>query len=302
MYAKKRNLSEERNKQTGFFLANQRQEILLKAKSICIELVYRNKLQKQITERKTKTEKYLSDFQVRMDKGEGNVLDVNKTRLQLVEINKEYQLNLSASNQLSQQLTSLNGGIQVVFTDQEYPLIERVLDFEQLELEIEKNDPVRKSLEQQQVISQKDIEVTKSMSLPKFDVGYHYQGILGQNFHGGKIGLSIPLWENKNRVNQKLAELSTVKMQLEDLKNEHYYEIRQSYEAYTNLEKTLNEYRSVLGSLNSIELLDKALKLGEISTIEYFLEANYYYDATRNFLSAEKEYYMVIAELYKYQL
>ncbi|PZR06404.1 MAG: transporter, partial [Flavobacterium psychrophilum] len=55
-------------------------------------------------------------------------------------------------------------------------------------------------------------------------------------------------------------------------------------------------------TINSIQLLDKALKFGEITTIQYFLEASYFYTATNNYLQAEKEYNEVIAELYRYQL
>jgi hypothetical protein len=46
-----------------------------------------------------------------------------------------------------------------------------------------------------------------------------------------------------------------------------------------------------LGTLNSIAYLDKALALGHISTIEYFLESNYFYMAFTNYLQTENEYY-----------
>lgn len=301
VYGKRRTLAEEQGKQADYVMVDERQKILLEAKTICIELVYRNKLQEQLNERKAKTEKYLSDFQTRLEKGEGNVLDVNKTKLQLIEINKEYQLNISTINQLNQQLTSLNGGVETVFNGTEYPM-ETVVDFNLLISEIEGNDPVRKLLEQQQVISRKQIDVTRAMSLPKFDVGYHQQKNIGGNFYGARIGMSIPLWENKNRVQQRQMELSTVDLALDDHKNNFFYEIRQLYEAYTNLNTTLQEYRTALASLNSIELLDKALRLGEITTIEYFLEVNYFYQATNNYLMTERELNEVIAKIYKFQL
>ncbi|GAA4135159.1 MULTISPECIES: TolC family protein [Sphingobacterium] len=155
---------------------------------------------------------------------------------------------------------------------------------------------------QQTVVAQKDIEVTKALTLPKFEVGFHYQGILGQQFYGAKVGVSIPLWENKNRVKQKQAELSVAEVQVARHKNEHYYHLKQLYEKYINLQKTVAEYEKVLSSINSIKLLDKALSFGEITTIQYFLEASYFYTATNNYLQAEKEYNDAIAELYQYLL
>ncbi len=302
VYGKKRRLAEEQSKQADFSLTANRQLILLEAKKICIELVYRKKLREKIEERKTKIDNFLTDFQTKLDKGEGNVLDVNKAKLQLIEINKDLQLNASTINQLTQKLTELNGGNEIVFTGTDYPDYMPVPLFEELEKEIESYDPVRKYLEQEKVIAQKQIEVTKALTLPKVEAGYHYQGILGQNFHGARVGLSIPLWENKNRIKQSQAELSLTEVQLTEHINEHYYDIKQLHEKYVNLQKTVEDYQNVLSSINSIQLLDKALSFGEITTIQYFLEASYFYTATNNFLQVEKEYNEVLTELFRYQL
>jgi outer membrane protein, heavy metal efflux system len=51
------------------------------------------------------------------------------------------------------------------------------------------------------VIGQQMVEVSKALNLPKFETGYHYQAMLGQRFNGLHLGLTIPLWENKNKVN-----------------------------------------------------------------------------------------------------
>ena len=57
-----------------------------------------------------------------------------------------------------------------------------------------------------------------------------------------------------------------------------------------------------MATVNNNELLNKALQLGEISSLQYFMELNYYYDSYDNFLNLESDYYQVIAELNKYQL
>lgn len=302
VYSKKRKLAEEKSKQADLSLDANRQDILLEAKKICIELVYRNKLQEKIEERKIMTEKYLSDFQRKLDEGEGNILDVNKAKLLLIQINQENQSNISAINQLNQRLTGLNGGLELIFDDSEYPALISIPPFEELIDSFESYDPSKKILAQQSVIAQQDIKVSHALKLPKFEAGFHYQGILGQNFYGGKIGMSVPLWENKYSVAQKKAEFALVEMQSNSYQNQYYYLLKQNYEAYENLQKTLNEYQSVLSSLNNIQLLDKALFFGEITTIQYFMEVGYFYQAENNFLLIEKELYEAIAELYKFQL
>ena len=149
---------------------------------------------------------------------------------------------------------------------------------------------------------QNEVNLSKSLTLPKFDAGYRYQTILGQQFNGVHLGLTIPLWENKNTVKTQQAELILNEANLQDHINEHYYDIKQKYERMTNLKITLDEYQTLFSSLNNVELLDKSLSLGQISTIEYFMEMTYYYEALKNYLKTEMEYNKVVAELYKYQL
>lgn len=301
-YSKKKQLSNEQIEQAEFQLISTKQDILLEAKLICIELVYRNKFQAGIIKRKQNSEKWLADFQTRLDKGEGNILDVNKAKLQLIEINARFQENTSATNQLNQKLTELNGGNSIAYTDTAYSELPTLPTFEVLETEIEANDPVRKYLEQQKVIGQKQVELSRAMSLPKLETGYHYQAILGQRFNGIHFGITLPLWENNNKVKAEQANLIFADLNLQDHRNEHYYHIRQTYERQQNISLTLNEYETLFDGLNTAELLDKSLTLGQISTIEYFIEMTYYYDALKNYLRTEKEYHQTIAELYKYQL
>jgi cobalt-zinc-cadmium efflux system outer membrane protein len=301
-YSKKKQLSNTQIEQVEFQLISSKQDVLLESKIICIKLIYRNKFHTEINKRKKNTEKWLSDFQSKLNNGEGNIFDVNKAKLQLIEINALFQDNVSVINQLNLKLTELNGGQSIVFLNATFSQNLSILDFESLEAEIEASDPVRKYLDQEIVIAQKQIELSKAMALPKLETGYRYQAILGQTFNGIHLGLTIPLWENKNRVKAEQASLIFSDLNLEDHKNEHYYDLKQKYEKQENLKITLAEYDSLFSSSNQIDLLDKSLSMGQISTIEYFMEMTYYYNALNNYLKTEMEYQKVLAELYKYKL
>lgn len=301
-YTKKKQVSEQQTARLEFQRIAQKQDILLKVKKICIDLVYHNKLQGFLAARKNDIEKLLSDFQAKLDNGEGTILDVNKARLQHIAVAKEVQENQSSIHRLNQQLTGLNGGNTIVFTDTIYPEVPDIPPFEILESVTEANDPVKKILEQEQLVAQKQLELSKALALPKIELGYRYQGILGQDFHGIHTGISLPLWEHKNTVKAQKASASHADLVVQDHTNEHYHEIRRLYERYTNLKITLSAYESVFSTLNNTELLNKALASGYISTIAYFMEMRYYYDTLYNYLKTEKEFYTVIAELFKYQL
>lgn len=300
-YVKKSQLAKQQSAQAEHQLVATRQNVLIEAKNICLELVYRNKLALQLTNRRVAIEKLQKDFKVKLDKGDGNILDLNKATLQLIEIKKDLQENLSEISQLNQKLTSLNGGIEISLTDTLYPAYTQIPVFEQLESDYETQDPMRKILEQQKAVSQKQLEVAKSLWLPKMELGYHYQGILGQTYNGVHTGIVLPLWENKNAVKAQQAKLLFDDLELQDHKNEHFYEIKALYTKYINLINTLNEYEQIY-KVNNAALIDKALSLGQITTIEYFMEANFYYTSYSNYLQMEKELHETLALLYKYQL
>ncbi len=301
-YFKRSQLSKTQIAKSEFEVIANRQDILLEAKKVCIALVYHNKLQVQLTQQKQNFEKLLSNVQTKLDIGDGNILDVNKAKLQLIQIKKKYQENVSAISELNIKLSELNGGTAIVFIDTVYFSTPSIPDFSQLESEYENADPLLKILQQQKLISQKQLELSKSLWLPKMELGYHYQGILGQTYSGFHTGISVPLWENKNTVKQKKSQLLYSESQLIAHTNEHYFHIKHIYERYTNLKITLLEYQTIFGTLNNTTLLNKALALGEITIMQYFLEINFYTDAQTDFIQTEKECHETIAELYKYLL
>ena len=301
-YTKKNQVAELQIEQSGFQLTAIRQDILLNAKQTCIELIYYNKKQIELKKRLQNAEQLNSDYQKRLHKGEANILEVNKAQLQLIDLQNANRFNSSQINQLNQKLTELNGGIPIVLTDTVYKTSLEIPEFNLLMNSIEVNNPALKSWQQEDEINQKKVELAIAMALPKMEAGYRYQTILGQQYQGVHFGLTLPLWENKNTIKFLKAQTLFSQVKVEEHKNQHHFEIQRLYEKYENLNRTLTEYQQVLATINNIELLEKALKLGEISSIQYFMEINYFYSSFDMYLEFEKEYYLVIAELYKYQL
>ena len=196
------------------------------------------------------------------------------------------------------QFLQFNG----VFRDTIYPPLSEIAAFEQVEKEYESADPLRQTLEQERRVAEKQLELSKSWRLPKFEAGYHYQGILGQRFNGIHAGVSLPIWEQKHRTEAQQAQVLFADLQLQSHLNEHFFEIKELYERQTSLRKSMEDYRSAISTVSNTALLDKALRLGEITTIEYFLETSFYQNALLHFLKTEHEFHTAVAELMKYSL
>jgi hypothetical protein len=140
------------------------------------------------------------------------------------------------------------------------------------------------------------------MNLPKIETGYHSQGILGQSYKGVHAGITIPLWENKNRIRAAQLNLNFATAQAQTHILEHMYENKGYYDQLEVRSKSMQEYQSLLVTLNNTALLNKALALGQITIIQYFQDESYYFSAYDKYLQMEWEYQQAVARLFKFQL
>ena len=192
--------------------------------------------------------------------------------------------------------------MSIAINDTIYPFVSGIPDFEILDSTIEANDPIIKVYEQEKKIIQQQITVQKAMNLPKIETGYHSQGILGQSYRGIHAGITIPLWENKNKLKATKSNLDYAFSNAETHRIEHRLENKQYYDQLDVRLKMVQEYKELLSTLNNTTLLNKALTLGQITIIQYFYDESFYFTAYDKYLQAEWEYQQAVAKLYKYQL
>ncbi|GAB3835420.1 hypothetical protein GCM10028895_55790 [Pontibacter rugosus] len=78
--------------------------------------------------------------------------------------------------------------------------------------------------------------------------------------------------------------------------------MRQTYEEYQVLQESLRDYQELMARPENFRLLEKALRLGEISAAEYFMELSFFYDTYDKYLELESEAQHKAAELLRYTL
>lgn len=302
VYRKKRALSAQQITQAGLQQQVYRQDVLLEAKLLALKVIYFNKKDAELNQRLVTTQQLVQDYQKKLDKGDVIILDVNKAKLQLLNIKNETALNQNDRQVLLTKLSELNGGVAVTIDDTTYPAVPLIPGFETLDSSIEANDPILKVYEQERQILQQQIAVQKAMNLPKVEAGYHSQGILGQSYRGVHAGITIPLWENKNRLNAAKSNVEYATANAETHRLEHRLENRQYYDQLDIRLQMLQEYKALLSTLNNRALLNRALALGQITIIQYFYDESFYFTAYDQYLQAEWEYQQAVARLFKFQL
>ena len=136
--------------------------------------------------------------------------------------------------------------------------------------------------------------------MPKFQTGYISEDVIGQQFKGVTIGMTIPLWENKNKV--KFAEANSIAAEsiAYDMKLQFHNNLKMLYSKAVRQQINIENFRKKLVHFDNFELLKKALNLGEISLIEYTLELSLYYDSVNTLLKLERDFNKTLAELNRY--
>ena len=91
-------------------------------------------------------------------------------------------------------------------------------------------------------------------------------------------------------------------MQIENTRLQSLSTLRQLYDQAVNLKISMQEYNKLLQSQKTLSLLNKALENGQLSMIEYFIEANQVYESMQNYLQLENQYQQIVSQMYRYKL
>lgn len=123
-----------------------------------------------------------------------------------------------------------------------------------------------KNLIGEQEVANQEVKVSRSLTLPKFDLGYK-RNASGNNVsaNGFVIGISIPLFENKNTVKRAKAQAAFVTTTIEESRLNLRSSLQQLYEQAVTLHTSRNEYAALLKHQRNVELLNKALQAGQLS-------------------------------------
>ena len=236
-------------------------------------------------------------YQNRLNSGDANKLEFNKAQLSLSTITGEMARIDVERNTLLSQLKRLNGGLDISMDDYRFDQEQLPLNFDDWYQQAEQKNPILAYVKQEVLVSQKQVSLTKAKGLPTFSAGYMSENVVGQRFQGLALGVSVPLWENKNRVKQAKTAVVAAQARETDSKQQFYNQLQIQYNRALGLKNTAEAYRKSLTMTNSTELLKKALDAGEISLLNYMVELGFYYNMVNQTLEAERDYQKALAEL-----
>ncbi|MGI6135228.1 MAG: TolC family protein, partial [Petrimonas mucosa] len=296
-YHHRREIAGMQNRNAELRYKAQRIRLLLEAKQTCIELVYQNALVKEYSVRLDHARQIAESYRLRLEQGDANLLGYNKARLNLTAVDAQLAKAEAERERLLSELKRLNGGNEPISLPDHFLPSPLPTDFETWYSEAENRNPLLQYVKGEVNIVRAEVKLNRALLLPKFTTGYMSETVVGEQFRGITLGISLPLWENRSRLREAEARIKSSEAQLEDSRLQFYNQLQGLYRKASILRGHALELRQAVADSRNNGLLNKALESGEISLLEYLLELEYYYDAVEQALEVERDYELALAEL-----
>lgn len=281
--------------------ANYRAEVskvLTEVDQLLTNIVYYNKLCKELEQRNALAAELQSLYQKKYDRGDINQMELNKVSLNASVSRAEWARACSERQQLLVSLQALNGCQPMEFADTIYPMQDEALPPMAIFAEALDVTPTMLSAQAEVAQSEAEIKVAKAAAAPALTIGFQGEYIKQNNYSGLSIGFSLPIWGNtRRRVKQAEAELMAKKLSAEDLSLQLQSRLMQQYTTTVSLQRTANELQSDIARLNNDRLLRRSLELGQTSLLDYLLELSFYYTARTAQLEAERDAQLALSAL-----
>ena len=301
LYSRRSELNRLKGKAFDREDGSMRRQILLSAKEVCLDLILLNK-KKAILDEWIKLGNELSAlYKRRLELGDANALEAGKINMEILNIKTGCMLNEAQRQTKLEELKALNGNIAIEFNDTTYLQVEEIIDFAQLKQEALAGDAELLLLEGEQEVARQQLAVNKSQWLPKLELGYRLNTGLGEKFNGVIVGFSVPLFENKSKVKQAKIQSVYVDMKKESAALQTESRLLRLYKEAQLIKTSMKEFDQMV-AINTMLLLNEALRKQQISTIDYCVDANTVFQNQLNYMELENRYQKVMAQLYQHRL
>lgn len=277
-----------------------RRDILVNAKKLCLDIINYNKQKQLLQERRKNADELLAMFELKFKNGDATSLELNKIKLDRMNLETELVQDDTKHANAMQQLQALNGGLPIEVNMTEYPQAPADDEVTMYEKAVATDWTVR-TAQASVLAAEQDVKVNKQSWIPKFEIGYR-RNTEGDNASNGfLIGGSIPLFSSKNKVKIAKARQTEAVMQHANARINAENSARTMINQMKQLKASADAYDVPL-MRQTLKLLRTAVENGEISVTEYYVEADNIYKNMITYMDIERQYQDALTEIYKNEL
>ena len=301
LYAQRRQYGKLQGRALDLQQAVLRRDILLRAKELCLDLIRLNQLKALYGQRLKNAEELNALFDERFEKGDVNILEVNKVKMELMNLRATVAENDAAYRTALQNLLAMNGNMPLEFDETVYPLVPELRSLEQVRDEVMGADYALKQAQAGSEAARKLVKVNRHGWLPKLEVGYGREGGSDAMLNGFVVGVSVPIFSNRGKVKAARARQAGAELVQEQVAQQVEADIQSLFNEATRLRASMQAYDTGLMD-KTLSALKQAVEAGQLSVLDYYSEAEAVYASQEKLVDLENRYQKVIAQLYKNSL
>lgn len=261
------------------------------------QIVYLNILLKKLDARINEAAELYDKYLILKENGGSSDLETGKIKMQLSLLEVRKIGITSDLENCNTSLKALNGGIPLAIDQTSYSAL-IIPSKEEFISRILESSPSVKSAANEVNIAEQEEKVKRGLTAPGFEIGYVVELEPADAFSGVAVGLTLPLWQHKNVVQAAKANTAYSKMKAEEVRSEFETIWSGRYDYLSSLGEGVENMKAALEAENGQALLGKSLEIGNISTLDYIREKQYYYSLEDEFLELQYKYNAQLVELY----
>lgn len=278
-----------------------RRDILLQAQTLCFDLIRLNQTLRMHRQRLNDSEDMLRLFQKRMDAGDGNLLELNKVKIDRMDVQKLVSNAESERLDLVQQLQELNGGQPIDVTDTRFPDQPLDIDCEAFVRQTLSTHADVLAAEADLKATSHEVGMAQREWLPNVKLGYRRNTEQRESLNGFMVGVAFPMFSSQSRVRAAKMRQNSSQLQLEQARQSAESTLRSRYQQLVSLRRVL-DHDDVEMMTETLALLNKALQHGEISALQYYTEISSIYEKLQTHIDTHCQAAKLYAELHANEL
>ena len=285
----------------GKMYEKNRRDILLEAEQLCIDVIRLNKTLAMLDQRLKNSETLHQMYDKRMAAGDANILEVNKVKLDCMEVQTMVSEAQNERMLLLQQLQQLNGGKPVTIDSEKFPEFQPIKDFESYKALYLASDADIQMAETMLKSADMNVKMQKREWLPNISFGYRRNTEQKEGVNGLMVGVSFPLYSNSKRIKAARERRQSAELQVEQARKDAESQLQSGYQQLVGLQQVL-DHSDVKMMQESIVLFSKALQHGEINALDYYTEVNSIYEKLQRHIDIHCQSAKLHAVLHKNEL
>ena len=283
-----------------------RRDVLATAKALCLDLILINQERALLDKRRDNAARLLAMAEKRLSHGDGTILDVNKVKMERMNIETEVLANTAARNTALEALRAINGNVPIAVDMTEYPPTaashpSTAIDYQTLLNSAVAAELTLRTAEAEVAASQQDVKVNRMGLLPKLEIGYRRNTDGSEASNGFMVGASLPLFSGKSKIKTATARLEETSLNLDNMRIQTESRIRSLISELQQTRSAADVYDTDLLQ-TTLDLLYKAVEGGEITIMEYYVEADAIYKNLQAHLKLENQCQKILAEITRNEL